>query len=84
MMAFIDEHRAAHRVEPIYRVLQIAPSSFHEHAARRRDPSRTLARVRSDAALKLELRRVFEENFGVYGARKLWRQLKREGFDVAR
>lgn len=84
MMTFIEEYRAIYGVEPIRRVLEIAPSSWHEHAARRADPSRSPARAQRDAALKPEVKRVFEENFGVYGARKLWRQLKREGFEVAR
>ena len=84
MKAFIDEHREAYGVEPICRVLPIAPSTYHEHAARRADPSRAPARERRDAELCREIRRVFAENFGVYGVRKVWRQMKREGFDVAR
>jgi len=84
MIAFIDDHRGAHGVEPICRVLPIAPSTYHTHVAKRRDPAKLSARARQDAALKIEVRRVFEENFRVYGVRKIWRQLKREGFDVAR
>src|SRR6478736_8143804 len=84
MIAFIDDHREAHGVEPICRVLPIALSTYHAHVAKRVDPSRLSARAKRDAALKIEVRRVFEENFRVYGARKVWRQLKREGFDVAR
>ena len=84
MIAFIDAHREAHGVEPICKLLPIAPSTYREHVARRRDPARQPARARRDAALKPEIRRVFAENFGVYGARKVWRQLSREGFDVAR
>lgn len=84
MIAFIDDHRAAHGVEPICRVLPIAPSTYRVHAARRRSPDLAPARVRRDRALAPEVRRVFEENFSVYGARKVWRQLRREGFDVAR
>ena len=83
MIAFIDEHRA-HGVEPICRVLPIAPSTYHAHAARRADPARLSTRSRRDDALKPEVQRVFEKNFGVYGVRKVWRQLKREGHDVAR
>jgi putative transposase len=81
---FIDEHRAIHGVEPICRVLPIAPSTYHAHAARRADPDKLPARVRRDAVLKVEIARVFEENFQVYGVRKVWRQLKREGQEVAR
>lgn len=84
MIAFIDAHRDAYGVEPICRVLPIAPSTWHEHAARRADPSRLPARAKRDEVLKEEVRRVFDENFGVYGVRKVWRQMKREGFDIAR
>ena len=84
MIAFIDDHRGAYGVEPICKVLPIAPSTFHAHVAKRVDPARLSARAKRDAALKIEIRRVVEENFGVYGVRKVWRQLRREGFDVAR
>ena len=84
MKAFIDEHRDACGVEPICRVLPIAPSTHHEHAARRADPDRMPARKRRDAELCREVRRVLAESFGVYGVRKIWRQRKREGFDAAR
>ena len=84
MIAFIDDHREAHGVEPICKVLPIAPSTYHAHIAKRVDPSRLSARARRDAALKDEVQRVFEANFRVYGVRKVWWQLQREGFDVAR
>jgi putative transposase len=84
MIDFVDEHRAIHGVEPICRVLPIAPSTYHAHAARRVDPDKLPARARRDTVLKVEIERVFEENFQVYGARKVWRQLKREGQQVAR
>jgi transposase InsO family protein len=84
MIAFIDDHREAHGVEPICKVLPIAPSTYHDHVAKRIDPSRLSARAKRDEALKNEVRRVFEANFRVYGVRKVWRQLQREGFDVAR
>ena len=84
MKAFIDDHRDAYGVEPICRVLPIAPSTYHEHAARRADRARRPERTRRDEALKEEVRRVFDENFGVYGVRKVWRQMKREGFEIAR
>jgi transposase InsO family protein len=84
MIAFIDDHRGVHGVEPICKVLPIAPSTYRAHVAKRADPTRLSARARRDAMLKIEVCRVFEENFGVYGVRKVWRQLKREGFDVAR
>ena len=84
MIAFIDEHRGVYGVEPICRVLPIAPSTYHAHAARRGDPGRLSRRAKRDEVLKTEIRRVFEENFRVYGVRKLWRQLGREGIAVAR
>jgi putative transposase len=84
MIAFIDDQRWVHGVEPICKVLPIARSTYHAHVAKRVDPSRLSARARRDAALKDEVRRVFEANFRVYGVRKVWRQLQREGFDVAR
>ena len=84
MIAFIDEHREAYGVEPICRVLPIAPSTYRAHAARRADPGKLPARARSDAALIVEIRRVFETNFQIYGVRKVWRPLGREGIVVAR
>jgi transposase InsO family protein len=84
MIAFIDEHRETHGVEPICRVLPIAPSTYHAHAARRADPDKLPARAKRDATLMAEIRRVWEDNFQVYGVRKIWRQLAREGIVVAR
>jgi transposase InsO family protein len=84
MIAFIDAHRGTYGVEPICRLLPIAPSTYHAHAARRADPSRQPARMKRDAVLRGEIRRVWEANFGVYGVRKVWRQLLREGIGVAR
>jgi len=84
MIAFIDDHRSIYGVEPICRVLPIAPSTYREHVARKRDPNRMPARERRDAELCQEIRRIFAENFGVYGVRKVWRQMKREGIEVAR
>ena len=84
MVSFIDAHRKVYGVEPICRVLPIAPSTYHAHTARRIEPTKRSARARRDDALGPEVRRVFEENFRVYGVRKVWRQLRREGFEVAR
>ncbi|RSU81758.1 IS3 family transposase [Sphingomonas koreensis] len=84
MVSFIDAHRKVYGVEPICRVLPIAPSTYHAHTARRIEPTKRSARARRDDALGPEVRRVFEENFRVYGVRKVWRQLRREGLDVAR
>lgn len=98
MIAFIDgdedqktaweavflRHRDAYGVEPICRVLPIAPSAYHEHIARRRDPALLSARARQDAVLKPEVARVFAENSAVCGVRKVGRQMMREGFPIAR
>jgi putative transposase len=84
MIGFIDDHRNEYGVEPICRVLPIAPSTYHEHAAQRRDPERMSARAKRDEVLKVEVKRVFDQNFGVYGVRKVWLQLGREGMAVAR
>lgn len=84
MIAFVDDHREVYRVEPICKVLPIAPSTYHAHVAQRIDAGKPSARARRDADLKIEIRRVFAGNFGVYGSRKVWRQLQREGFPIAR
>ena len=65
MIGFIDDQRTEYGVEPICRVLPIAPSTYHEHAAQRADPSRMSERVKRDEELKIEVKRVFEMNFGV-------------------
>jgi putative transposase len=84
MIAFIDDHREVHGVEPICKVLPIAPSTYYAHVAKRANPERLSARAKQDMALKPKITRVFTENFEVYGARKVWRQLNREGVAVAR
>lgn len=84
MMAFIGAHGKEHGVEPICRELAIAPSSYYEHASRRSDQNKRSARAQRDDDLKAHIERVHRENFGVYGARKIWRQLQREGLSVAR
>jgi transposase InsO family protein len=84
MIAFVDDHRESYGVEPICRLLAIAPSTYYAHQARRADPSKQSARARRDADLCARIRRVFDENFSVYGVRKVWRQLQREGVEVAR
>ena len=84
MTAFIDEHSDTYGVEPICSVLPIAPSTYYAQKARQLDFSRLSARAKRDAALSVEIERVWNENRQVYGARKVWRQLHREGFPVAR
>jgi len=83
-VAFIDTHREAYGVEPICAVLPIAPSSYYEQKARQADPDRRPARARRDDVLKVEIGRVWRENFSVYGVHKVWKQMKREGIPVAR
>jgi putative transposase len=84
MVAFIDVHRAKYGVEPICAELQIAPSSYYEQKARERDPERIPPRLKRETALRVDIRRVWHENFSVHGARKTWRQLNREQIPVAR
>jgi transposase InsO family protein len=84
MIAFVDDHRDAYGVEPICRQLPIAPSTYYEHVARRRDPAKLPERAKRDADLRTMIRRVWQENLQVYGVRKVWRQLRREGIVVAR
>jgi putative transposase len=84
MIDFIDDHRGAYGVEPICKVLPIAPSTYHARVAQRRDPDKLSRRARRDLVLKPEIARVFAENFEVYGVRKVWRQLGREGTSIAR
>ena len=84
MIAFIDDHRQVYGVEPICRVLPIAPSTYHAHIAKRADPTKLSAREKQDIVLQPEIARVFAENFEVYGVRKVWRQMVRERFHVAR
>jgi len=84
MVSFIDAHRAAYGIESICAQLPIAPSQYYEHKAREAQPERLPPRLRRDRGLVQEIGRVYEANFRVYGARKVWRQLGREGQIVAR
>jgi putative transposase len=84
MIGFIDDHRGIFGVEPICAVLPIAPSVYYESKARERDPERRPPRVGRDEQLSEHIRRVWQDNRGVYGVRKVWKQLRREGLAVAR
>jgi hypothetical protein len=75
LVSFIDEHKEAYGVEPMCRVLPIAPSTHYEHARRRREPARCPARYKRDVELRAEIGRLYDENYLVYGASKVWRQL---------
>jgi putative transposase len=84
MMAFVDAHRDQYGVESICRLLPIAPSTYYEHKAREHDPQRIPKRLARDRELRGSIRRIWEENFQAYGARKVWKQLHREQIPVAR
>jgi transposase InsO family protein len=84
MAAYIDENKDRFGVEPICKVLPIAPSTYYDYKARQRDPTRRSDREKRDEELTPEIERVWRENFSVYGARKVWLQLNREEIEVAR
>ncbi len=83
-MGFVDKHRSTHGVEPICKVLQIAPSGYWRHAAPRSEPQRRCARAIRDEALMPQIEWIWRSNLQAYGADKVWRQLAREGMSVAR
>jgi transposase InsO family protein len=83
-VAFVDAHRDEYGIEPICAVVQIAPSTYYRHHVRQIDPTRRSRRAHRDEALRPEIRRVWDAHFQVYGPRKVWKQLRREGFHVAR
>lgn len=84
MRAFIDQHRDVFGVEPLCKVLQVAPSAYRRHAALLRESHRRCARAKRDELLMPQIQRVWQTNMQVYGADKVWRQLAREGTAVAR
>jgi putative transposase len=84
MVAFINEHRDEYGVEPICEVLPIAPSTYYAHRARIMEPAKRADRAKRDDKLRQDIQRVWDENQAVYGAEKVWRQLRREKIDVAR
>jgi len=84
VMAFIDAYREDLGIEPMCRELAIAPSSYHEHVVRVADPGKRSARARRDDEIREQIRRVHAASFGLYGTRKVWHQLRREGIKVAK
>jgi putative transposase len=84
MVAFIDDHRKTYGVEPICRVLPIAPSTYFRHKAEQRDPTLRSVRAQRDEVLRAIIRRIWTEHHQVYGPRKVWRQMGRENLRVAR
>src|SRR5436309_4924058 len=84
MVGFIDDHRRGYGVEPICRVLPIAPSTYFRRKAEQRDPTRRSARAQRDEELRAIIRRIWNEHHQVYGPRKVWRQMGRENLRAAR
>ena len=84
MMDFIEESREAFGVEPICKALQFAPSTYYDRRAIVRDPERASRRAKSDAAMSSRIDGAWEDNRKLYGARKIWHVLRRDGQDVAR
>ena len=83
-MKFIDDHRGTYGVEPICAVLQIAPSTYYKRQREFRDPEQRSQRAKRDEQLVEAIERIWDESRGLYGSRKVWHQLLREGFSVAR
>jgi transposase InsO family protein len=84
MVAFIDQHRDTYGVEPICAVLPIAPSTYFLRKAQHQDPTKRSTRARRDDELRAAIQRIWDDNQQVYGPRKVWRQLRREGIRAAR
>ena len=84
MIAFVDEHRGEFGVEPVCETIEIAPSTYYETKRQQWEPQRRSARRRRDEVLEVEVQRVFDDNLGVYGVRKVWVQLNRESIGVAK
>lgn len=84
MTAFIDAHKIQHGIEPICKQLPIAILTYYAHKVRESDLEKASARSICDRNFKPEIQRVWDENLQIYDVRKIWRQLKREGYDVAR
>lgn len=83
-MPLLDTLSESHGVGPVCHELDIAPSAYYRHKEYRQHPEKRSQRDRRDDQLKLEIQRVYDENYSVYGVRKIWHQLLREGFSVAR
>jgi putative transposase len=84
MIDFIDEHKASYGVEPICETIEIAPATYYERKRQEWEPDRRSQRAKHDEALIPEIQRVFDDNYGVYGVRKVWKQLNREGITAAK
>jgi len=84
LKAYIDQYRDTYGVEPICKILQIAPSCYWRHAAQMREPALRCDRAKHDDELIPQIQRVWHANMQVYGADKVWKQMNREGVAVAR
>ena len=84
MIEIIDENREEFGVEPICDVIEVAPATYYEHKHQERDPDRRSDRAKRDEVLRPEIQRVFDDNYRVYGVRKVWKQLNREHIPVAK
>lgn len=84
MRSFIDAHRVRFGVEPLCKVLQCAPSAYRRHAARQRDPALRSERSKRDESLSARIDQLWRVNHSVYGADKVWQQMRREQVEVAR
>jgi len=84
MVRFIDDHRDRYGIESICATVPIAPSTYFRHKAQQADPTRRSARAQRDALQRIEIQRVWDAEQQVYGPRKVWRQLRRDGFRIAR
>lgn len=84
IMPLLDTLSGSHGVGPVCHELDIAPSTYYRHQEQRQHPEKRSLRQQRDDQLKVEIQRVYDENYSVYGVRKVWRQLQREGFSVAR
>ena len=84
MVRFLNDHRDHYGIEPMCAVVPIAPSTYFRHRARHLDPARRSTRARRDDELRIAIRWIWDANFQVYGPRKVWRELRRQGLAVAR
>jgi len=84
MVRFLNDHRDQYGIESMCAVVPIAPSTYFRHRARQVDPASRSTRARRDDELRIAIRRIWDANFQVYGPRKVWRELRRQGLVVAR
>jgi transposase InsO family protein len=81
---FMEDHHDAYGIEPMCKILRIAPSTWYARKSQKADPEKRSERAKMDDVMSVKIRKVFEDNFSVYGARKVWHQLRRQGEDIGR